>query len=176
MNDDDRMMGQAFTEDPSSVESPDGPAALQAQLDAANARAEENYNKYLYAIADFENYKKRIERQFREIAESGRRELLRSLLPVIDNLERSLKFENGSDGLRTGIEHTLKGFEGVLATQGVKPIEVKGKRFDPNVAEAIDALPAEGVEDDTILEEAQKGYRLGEEILRPAKVIVSKSS
>jgi molecular chaperone GrpE len=155
----------------------ESPVDLQAQLDAANARAEENYNKFLLAMADFDNYKKRIERQFRDIAESGRRELLKSILPVMDNLERALSFEDAdAAALRNGVAQTLKGFESVLGMEGVRPIEIRGRKFDPKVAEAIGTRSAPGVEDDTVLEEAQKGYMMGEELLRPAKVIVSKSS
>ncbi len=152
-------------------------AELQSQLDAANARADDNYNKFLLAMADFENYKKRIERDVARIADSGRRELLKSFLPVIDNLERALSFEDANvDALRNGVQQTLKGFEAVLSMQGVKPLSVKGQKFDPNLAEAIGTQTAEGVDDDTVLEEAQKGYTIGEELLRPAKVIVSKSA
>jgi molecular chaperone GrpE len=152
-------------------------AELQAQLDSANARADDNYNKFLLAMADFENYKKRIERQFREIADAGRRELLKSFLPVMDNLERALSVEETStEALRNGVQQTLKGFETVLGIEGVKPLSLKGQKFDPKVAEAIGTQQADGVEDDTVLEEAQKAYTIGDELLRPAKVIVSKSS
>lgn len=151
-------------------------AGLQAQLDAANARAEDNYNKFLLAMADFENYKKRIERQFREIADSGRRELLKSFLPVVDNLERALSVEETSlEALRNGVQQTLKGFEAVLGMEGVKPISLKGHKFDPKLAEAIGTRQAPDVEDDTVLEEAQRAYMMGEELLRPAKVIVAKT-
>ncbi|HEY9179128.1 MAG TPA: nucleotide exchange factor GrpE [Candidatus Baltobacteraceae bacterium] len=150
-------------------------ADLQAQLDAANARAEDNYNKFLLAMADFENYKKRIERQFREIADSGRRDLLKNFLPVMDNLERALSFQETSlDALRNGVQQTLRGFEAVLGIEGVKPLSLKGQKFDPKLAEAIGTQQADGVEDETILEEAQKGYTVGDELLRPAKVIVAK--
>lgn len=150
---------------------------LQSQLDAANARADDNYNKFLLAMADFENYKKRIERQFREIADSGRRELIKNFLPVRDNLERALSFEETSlEALRNGVQQTLRGFESILGIEGVKPLSLKGKKFDPKLAEAIGTQSAPGVEDDTILEEAQKAYMIGEELLRPAKVIVSKNS
>lgn len=152
-------------------------AGLQSQLDAANARAEDNYNKFLLAMADFENYKKRIERQFREIADSGRRELLKNFLPVLDNLERALSVEETTlEALRNGVQQTLKGFESVLGIEGVKPLSLKGSKFDPKLAEAIGTQPSPGVEDDTVLEEAQKAYMIGDELLRPAKVIVSKSS
>ena len=158
-------------------ESADATQALQAQLDAANARAEDNYNKFLLAMADFENYKKRIERQFREIADSGRRDLLKNFLPVLDNLERALSVEETSlEALRNGVQQTLKGFESVLSLEGVKPLSLKGQKFDPKVAEAIGTQTAQDVEDDTVLHEAQRAYTIGEDLLRPAKVIVAKSS
>ena len=165
---------------PAAAENGASPSAgnqLQAQLDAANVRADENYNKFLLAMADFENYKKRIERQFRDIADAGRRDLLKNFLPVLDNLERALSFEGANaDALRNGVQQTLKGFESILSGEGVKAVEVKGRPFDPKVAEAIGTQAADGVEDDVVLEEAEKGYMMGEELLRPAKVIVAKNS
>ncbi len=151
-------------------------ADLQIQLDAANARADDNYNKFLLAMADFENYKKRIERQIADIAVSGRKKLLGQFLPVIDNLERALGYENENNGaLRGGIVQTLKGFEAVLAGEGVRTFSVKGQPFDPNLAEAIGTQKSEGAEDDVVLEEVERGYRLGDDLLRPAKVIVVKN-
>ncbi len=149
--------------------------SLEEQLAAANMRADENYNKYLLAMADFENYKKRLQRDLDSIATSHRRALLERFLPVLDNLQRALQSSDGN-GLRGGIEQTLKGFEAVLAAEGVKPIDVKGKPFDPRVAEAIGTTDASGTDDDVVVEVAEKGYNLGDELLRPAKVIVAKNS
>jgi molecular chaperone GrpE len=148
---------------------------LQAQIAAANARADENYNKFLLAMADFENYKKRMERQYRELATSGERKMLLAFLPVLDNLERAVSYggEN-AEALRNGLQNTLRQFENVLTMASVKALELKGKPFDPAVAEAIGTHAAEGVEDDVVLEEAQKGYKIGDDLLRPAKVIVAK--
>jgi molecular chaperone GrpE len=149
---------------------------LTAELAAAKAKADENYNKFLYAMADFENYKKRIERQFADIALAGKRAFLERLLPVVDNLERALAHEGDTEGLRKGLEQTLRGFEQVLAAEHVRSYSVAGERFDPTLAEAIGTQPAApGVADDTVVEEAQKGYKMGEEVLRPARVIVAKS-
>lgn len=165
---------------PSASENGDVAAAtaeLEQQLAAANARADENYNKFLLATADFENYKKRLERLARETAEAKRRETLRNFLPVLDNLERALTFEGASsEALRNGVQQTLKGFESVLGMEGVKAVSVKGQKFDPAIAEAIGTQAAPGIEDDTVLEEAQKAYKMGDELLRPAKVIVAKNS
>lgn len=151
---------------------------LRAQLDAANAKAEDNYNKFLLTMADFENYKRRMERDNAALYTAYRRKLLERFLPVLDNLERALQFNSsGDDKLRGGIENTLRGFESLLSSEGVKAIDVKGKLFDPRFAEAIGTAPAaEGVEDDTVVEVAEKGYTIGEELLRPAKVIVAKAS
>ncbi|HTU83341.1 MAG TPA: nucleotide exchange factor GrpE [Candidatus Acidoferrales bacterium] len=159
-----------------AASSPNGPS-LQERLAAANAKAEDNYNKFLLAMADFENYKKRMSRDIESIVTSHRRSLLERFLPVIDNLERALQYDAGGEKLRGGIEQTLKGFEAVLASEGVKPIDVKGKPFDPRVAEAIGtAPPIDGGAEDTVVDVAQKGYNIGEELLRPAKVIVAKNS
>jgi molecular chaperone GrpE len=154
------------------------PSDLRAQLTQASARADENHQKFLLAMADFENYKKRMQRDIESIVTAHRRKLLERFLPVLDNLERALQFDTGSGGkLRSGIEQTLRGFEAVLASEGVKEIEVRNKPFDPRVAEAIGTLPArDGADDDTVLEVAEKGYTIGEELLRPAKVLVAKNS
>jgi molecular chaperone GrpE len=148
--------------------------ALDEQLAAEKTRADDNYNKFLLAMADFENYKKRMQRDIESIVTSHRRTLLERFLPVLDNLERALS-AGGSDGLRPGIEQTLKGFEAILAGEGVKTIDVMGKPFDPHIAEAISTKGDANVPDDTVVEVAQKGYTIGDELLRPARVIVAKT-
>lgn len=151
-------------------------AALEEQLAAANARADENQEKYLLAVADYDNYRKRIARDLDSMVSSRRRNLLERFLPVLDNLERALESNAEGEKLRGGIEQTLRGFEAVLAGEGVKPIDVKGKPFDPRVAEAIGTRAENGTTEDTVLDVAEKGYKLGEDLLRPAKVIVAQRS
>jgi molecular chaperone GrpE len=150
--------------------------SLEAQLAAANARADENYSKFLLTVADFDNYKKRLQRDMDSIVLTRHRMLLERFLPVLDNLERALDSKAGGEKLRDGLEQTLRGFEALLASEGVKAIDVKGKPFDPRVAEAIATRDADGEPDDTVVDVAEKGYSLGEELLRPAKVIVAKHS
>ena len=145
-----------------------------SELDAAKALAEENHKKFLYAMADFENYKKRIERQFADIATAGKKSLLLRFLPVLDNLERALAHEKDSEALRGGLNATLKGFEALLAGEGVKAFSLKGQPFNPKLAEAIGTLPSD-TPAETVVEEPLKGYYLGEEILRPAQVLVSQN-
>lgn len=150
--------------------------SLQERLAAAEARADDNYNKFLLATADFENYKKRIARDRDAILNSYRGALIERFLPVMDNLERALKSDASGESLRGGLEQTLRGFEAVLAGQGVKAIDVADQPFDPRVAEAIGTLPRDGVDDDTVIEVVEKGYSIGDDLLRPAKVIVAKSA
>jgi molecular chaperone GrpE len=148
--------------------------SLQEELAAANARADENYGKFLLAVADFDNYKKRVQRDMDSIVSSRRRALFERLLPVLDNLQRALESKAGGDSLRGGLEQTLRGFEAVLAGEGIKPLDICGEAFDPHVAEAVGTAQRDGVPDDTILEVTEKGYKLGDDLLRPAKVIVAK--
>jgi molecular chaperone GrpE len=163
--------GAATEQDGEGAESP-----LAAELAAAHAKADENYNKFLYAMADFENYKKRIERQLGDIALHGRKSVLTKILPVLDNLERAVAFED-SDGLRGGLQATLRMFESALAGEGVKAVSLKGLPFDPRLAEAIATQPPpDGVAEDTVLDEARKAYTMGDEVLRPAQVVVAKTA
>src|ERR1700729_2371662 len=131
-----------MSEDPSILNTEAGEASiedtaaatLEEQLAAATARADENYGKFLLAVADFDNYKKRMQRDLDSMVGARRRMLLERLLPVLDNLQRALESNAGGDTLRGGVEQTLRGFEAVLASEGVKAIEVRGKPFDPRVA------------------------------------------
>ena len=146
------------------------------ELAAANAKAEENYNKFLYAMADFENYKKRVERQLAEISLAGKKSVLKKILPVLDNLERALQYDPGSDGLQGGLQATLRGFESVLESEGVKGVPLKGTRFDPKFAEAIGTRSAPELPEDTVLEEAARAYVMGDDVLRVGQVIVAKQN
>ncbi len=175
MSDDQSVLkteaGEAIIEETAAAE-----PSLEEQLAAANARADENYGKFLLAVADFDNYRKRTQRDIESMVASRRRMLLERFLPVFDNLERAVESNAGGDTLRGGVEQTLRGFEAVLAGEGVKAIEVKGAPFDPRVAEAVGTMASNGTAEDTVVEVAQKGYMLGDELLRPAKVIVAKNA
>jgi molecular chaperone GrpE len=144
-------------------------------LATAKAKADENYNKFLLAMADFENYKKRMERKLDEISLAGKKSVLKKILPVLDNLERALTYDSGSEGLRGGLAATLRSFESVLESEGVKAVPLKGERFDPKYAEAIGTRPSNELPDDTVVEEAARAYVMGDDVLRVGQVIVSKS-
>jgi molecular chaperone GrpE len=173
----DDAFNASFVDEPlveASESSANGASA--DELAAAKAKAEENYNKFLYAMADFENYKKRVERQLADISLAGKKSVLKKFLPVLDNLQRALTYDPGSEGLSGGLQATLRGFESVLESEGVKGISLKGEPFDPKLAEAIGTQPAPaGVADDTVLEEAARAYVMGDDVLRAGQVIVAKS-
>jgi molecular chaperone GrpE len=127
--------------------------------------------------ADFENYRKRVAKETSEARARGKAELARELLPVIDNLERAL--ESGSDPgahepLVKGVGLVLEELRGRLAGAGVEAFDPKGQKFDPKLHEALSAQSAEGTEPGLVIETLEKGYRLNGQVLRPARVVVSK--
>ena len=165
-----------------------GAQTLRERLEKAEARIAELQlradeltaanDRYLRALADAENARKRIERFTQERSDEGRRELLKRLLPVVDNLERAEAYcEAGMspDQILEGVLATLKQLTELLQAEKVAPIESVGKPFDPNTAEAIATRPAPDMPENTVLDETRKGYKLGSNILRPAQVIVSKA-
>jgi molecular chaperone GrpE len=142
----------------------------RAQQDATD----EFQQKYLYALAEVENVRKRAQRLTDESVHAAKKRLLLKFLPVLDNLQRALAFRD-SDDLRSGLAATLRGFEAALESEGVTPILTTGERFDPSVAEAIATERVPDEKNDTVLAESQRGYLLDEDLLRPAKVIVVKN-
>ena len=132
--------------------------------------------KYLRLAAEFENYKRLTQRDQREQIRFGNEQLLKELLPVIDNLERAIKaaHTNGSDSALTqGVELTLKQLSGALAKFGVQAIETSGQEFDPHTHQAVSYGPSTEVPANRVLDEFQKGYRLHDRVLRAAMVSVS---
>ena len=155
------------------AERPNDTADVRAELAAAKALAEERLQELAYARADIDNVRKRAERTAVERVTYGRKQLLAKFLPVLDNLQRALAFDD-SQALRGGLQATLKQFESVLTGESVAAIETVGKPFDPHIAEAIATRETSEHEDDVVVEEVQPGYRLGDDLLRPAMVIVAK--
>ena len=125
--------------------------------------------------ADFENYRKRVSREASEALARGKAELARELLPVIDNLERALEAPSSEDdALAKGVSMVLDELRAKLGAAGVESFEPTGERFDPQLHEALSTQPAEGTEAGMVLETVEKGYRLNGQVLRPARVVVSK--
>jgi len=126
--------------------------------------------------AEIENFRKRQQRLAEERIAADRERLLRSFLYVADDLERALNVDTTHVGsLRQGVDLTYQKMMQLLNQEGVEPIQSVGQPFDPTWHEAVDAVPHQqaGVEPDTIVKVTQKGYRLGDRLLRPARVIVA---
>ena len=136
-------------------------------------------DRYLRLAAEFENYKKRAQRDQVEYTKYATERLLRELLPVLDNLQRALQHaqqSGGTDGLIEGVELTCKQFLEVLGRFGVRPIPSVGLPFDPAVHQAVATVDPQGRAPNTIVEEYEKGYYLHDRVLRPARVTVAASS
>ena len=146
---------------------------LLAELSAARTLASERLNELAYARAEIDNVRKRAIRSADERLVSHRKALLAKFLPVLDNLQRALAFDD-SEGLRGGLGATLRSFENLLVGENVVAVETLGKPFDPHIAEAIATRETTEHEDDIVVEDVQRGYLLGEDLLRPAMVIVAK--
>ena len=176
MNGNEPVPSAAAEDEPSAATQVEDGAGedLNQKLLEATARAEENHAKLLYALADFENFKKRSERVLFDRLAAGKRATLSKFLPVLDNLERALGFGGESNGLRGGLEATQRGFEALLESEGVKRLSLVGERFDPRIAEAIGTRETDDVDEDVVVEEVQPGYAIGDDVLRPARVIVAK--
>lgn len=161
-------------EEDSSV--PDTGSSVQDELTSKTEECKTINDKYLRLAAEFENYKRLTQRDQREQIRFGNEQLLKELLPVVDNMERAIKAArtNGSDSaLIQGVELTLKQLLGILAKFGVQAIETAGQDFDPSAHQAVSYGPSNDVPANKVLDEFQKGYRLHERILRAAMVSVS---
>jgi molecular chaperone GrpE len=160
-------------------EQADHEAQLEHDLEELAAKAEKA-DEYLELAqrtrADFENYRKRAAREAAGAKERGIAKLALELLPTVDDLDRALAATDGhedSDTLASGVKLVHAGVISALARVGIEPFSPVGERFDPQHHEAVAQQPAEGAEPGTIIEVYQRGYRLGESVLRPARVVVA---
>ena len=148
----------------------------EAQNSSLNEELKAAQERYLRLAAEFENYKKRAQKDQEEFRKYANERLLKDLLPVLDNLQRALQHGRASgnpDGVLQGVELTCKQYQEILSRFGVKPISSVGQRFDPAVHQAVATVEAKGQEPNTIVEEYEKGYYLHDRVLRPAMVTVT---
>ena len=144
--------------------------ALKAERDALQDRL-------LRTAAEFDNYRKRIDRERRDQSESAAASLLAEVLPVVDNLERALQAPSGPEaaGYRAGVELIHRQMVDLLRKRGVTPIEALGADFDPRFHQAVSQESSQTHRDGEVMEEMQRGYMLGDRLLRPAMVKVATS-
>lgn len=146
------------------------------ELAAKSEELQVTQDKYLRLAAEFENYKRRMQRDQRDYVRFANEELLKELLPIVDNLERAIRFSKespASDALAQGVELTLKQFLETLAKFGVRSINSLGEMFDPARHQAVARLASDTAVVDSVVEEFQKGYLLHERVLRAAMVGVA---
>jgi len=148
------------------------------ELEAALKKAQEHYDRLLRTSADFENYKKRVAKEKSDLIRYGNNELIKELLPVIDNLERALEHASGEgeqEGIAGGVEMTLQQFLGILQRFGVTPIATEGQPFDPTRHEAVMEQVTGKHDPGHVVSELERGYLLNDRLVRPAKVVVAKA-
>jgi len=152
------------------IEEPAAEESVPAPEEAAPAPDD----SYLRLAADFDNYRKRVAREQVEWTSRANERLLNELLPVLDDLERALEAaaEHEEAKLEEGVRLVHRSLLGLVERHGLSEIETEGA-FDPHVHEALLAQPGEGADEGAVLQVLQKGYRLGDRVLRPARVIVS---
>ena len=131
-------------------------------------------DSYLRLAADFDNYRKRVAREHAELTTRANERLVNELLPVLDDLERALEAaaEHEEAKLEEGVQLVHRSLASLLERHGLTTIATDGA-FDPHVHEALLAQPADGAEEGSVLQVLQKGYKLGDKVLRPARVIVA---
>src|SRR5262245_11508263 len=153
-----------------AIVSTDPAADLQRERD-------DYYDRWLRKTAEFENYRKRIERERREQADQRVVDLLLELLAVVDDFDRALTVEagEGSGAYRRGVELIHTNLTDLLQKQGVRPIEAVGADFDPNVHQAVLHEASADHRDGEVIAELRRGYMIGDRLLRPAMVKVAKS-
>jgi molecular chaperone GrpE len=145
--------------------------------DEVRRQRDEYYDLLLRKTAEFDNYRKRTDRERLALAESAASDLIKELLPLVDDMERALKADataDSAESYRRGVELIYQRLMDILRKRGVTPIEALGADFDPYYHQAVAHDPADGHRDGEIIEEFRRGYMLGERLLRPAMVKVAK--
>jgi molecular chaperone GrpE len=151
---------------------------LREQVAAKEKEAKDHYDRYVRQVAELENFRKRTSRERGEAIRFANEELVRDLLPIVDNLERAVAHSKGGGNgkpLVEGVEMILKGLFDVLAKHGVIQISAVGQSFDPGKHEAIAQIETDTCEPNVIVEEHHKGYLLRDRLLRPSLVTVAKT-
>jgi molecular chaperone GrpE len=157
----------------SRVESGEMPALQLSDIEALEAEIVELRDRSVRTLADFENFRRRSEREREDLRRYAVFEVMRDFLPILDNLGRALTAGGSADDLKIGVEMILKQMEDMLRQMGVEKIEAEGQPFDPSFHEAVARDEVPGVSQPTVREELQRGYRMHQRLLRPALVRVA---
>ena len=150
-------------------------AELESQLAAARAEAAQNWDRFLRERAEMDNFRKRQERIYADRVQREKREMLGKVLEVVDNLDRALRFQDTLD--REGLQQSLRLLQWqlneLLKAEGLVAVPTIGQSFDPYIHEAIETVASAEHPEGVVVEEVRRGYKIGDETLRPARVKVS---
>jgi molecular chaperone GrpE len=149
-------------------------AAESSEVDLLKSALRKEHDMYLRALADFDNYRRRVEREAEAVARRDKRQIILSLLDVLDGFDRALSqtSENASS-VSEGYRAIYRKLLSSLEAQGVTPFQSLGEPFDPVLHEAIGSVPTGEYDSGTVADEVQRGYRWGDDVLRPARVRVA---
>jgi len=163
-------------QDPQQADAQPTDAQAADALDELKREKEALQDRLLRTAAEFDNYRKRVDRERRDLAEYTAADVVSEMLPIVDNLERALAAAPDADPLRKGVELIHKQMLDLLRKRGVKAIEALGADFDPNFHQAVIHEPSNEHREGEVIEELQRGYLLGDRLLRPAMVKVAKGA
>ncbi|GAQ19328.1 Hsp70 cofactor [Oceanobacillus picturae] len=154
----------------------ESPDPLQQEVDKLKQEKDEVYGRFLRLQAEFDNFKKRTQKEKEADRKYKSQDLVNDLLPAVDNFERALQVESSEEnaGLVEGITMVYRQLKDALKSAGVEEIETTGKEFDPNLHHAVMQIEDAELEANTVVEELQKGYMLKDRVIRPAMVKVNK--
>lgn len=159
--------------DSDTVNPVDAAARLAEERDQLAAEKAELQDRWLRSRAEFDNFRRRSERERSELFEFASMEAVRAMLPILDDFERALKVESGDKEYAKGMELIYQRMYGALNKLGLEPIVAIGQAFDPNLHHAAETCPSDEAEDQTVLDEYQRGYNFKGKLLRPAMVKVA---
>jgi molecular chaperone GrpE len=145
------------------------------ELETLRRERDDNYDRLLRTTAEFDNYRKRVERERRDQADRVIGDFAVELLTVVDDFERALGADEAAEGYRKGVELIHDKLQALLRAHGITPIDAIGADFDPNLHQAVVHEPSPGHRDNEVIGELRKGYMLHDRLLRPALVKVAKA-
>jgi molecular chaperone GrpE len=163
--------------DAAASEETRGGAATPGDADTVRRERDDYYDRLLRKTAEFDNYRKRVDRERRELSQQVAGDVLETLLPIVDDFERALQADAGpsAETYRRGVELIYKQLQDLLVRRGVKAIEAVGHEFDPQFHQAITYESSPGHAEGEVIEEVRRGYMLGDRLLRPAMVKVARA-
>ena len=152
-------------------------AEMDTALHTSRQEAANNWDKYIRQVAEMDNFRKRQERMREDRIKRYKKDLLEKVVAVMDNLERALNYQDSMnrEGLQQGLRMVQWQLSEILRTEGLTPVPTVGQRFDPHIHEAVETVEYSDQPEGMVVEEIQKGYMMGEDMLRPARVKVSAS-